>query len=228
MSRLRTWSDNIWIAEAPLRFYGVPFGSRMTVIRLNDGSLLLHSPIAITPELRSELALLGPVSQIVSPNKLHHLFLSGAMATYPDARLHVPPGLVEKRPDLSGGALLTDKPPDAWAGTLEQLVVRGSRTMQEVVFYHPRSRTLILADLCEHFGRESHWLAQVVARVFGMYGHARMPPDWRMTFRDRESCRASFQHLLNWDFDRVILAHGALLEANAKPVFTREYAWALA
>jgi hypothetical protein len=55
-----------------------------------------------------------------------------------------------------------------------------------------------------------------------------MPPDWQFTFRDRSARRSSFERLFGWDFDRVILAHGAPLHAGAKGVFEREYAWALA
>ena len=228
MSALQEWSDGIWLAEAPLRFFGIPFGTRMTAVRLDDGSLLLHSPIHISPSLRSELDRLGPVRHIVSPNKLHYLFLGAAIATYPDAKLYVPPGLVEKHPGFSHGTPLTDEIPDSWAGVMEQLVVRGSNSMQEVVFFHHRSRTLIVADLCENFGRHSPLLTQMMAWFARMYGRPRMPPDWQITFQDHETRRASFERLLRWDFDRVILAHGALLPSQAKPIFQREYAWALA
>ncbi|MBE7418967.1 MAG: DUF4336 domain-containing protein [Ideonella sp.] len=227
-TRLREWATGIWTAEAPLRFYGIPFGTRMTVVRLGDGSLLLHSPVALSAALRAEVDALGPVRHIVSPNKLHHLFLGAAQAAYPAARLHVPPGLVEKRPEFGTARVLGDAPCAAWASVLDQLVVRGSRAMQEVVFLHRASRTLIVADLCEHFGRHSPALTRAVARVARMYGRPRMPPDWQLTFTDRAARRATFERLLAWDFDRVILAHGAPLQAGAKAVFEREYAWALA
>jgi len=80
---MRKWSDRIWIAEAPLRFYGVPFGARMTVVRLADGGLLIHSPLEPVPPLRAEIDALGPVRYVVSPNKLHHLFLGGFLQAYP-------------------------------------------------------------------------------------------------------------------------------------------------
>lgn len=227
MSELQSWADDIWIAQAPLRFFGVPFGTRMTVVRLDDGSLLLHSPIRISPGLQGRIEQLGAVRHIVSPNKLHHLFLDDAMAAFPGATLHVPPGLVEKRPGLSSGLELGDAPPQAWAGELEQLVIRGSSRMQEVVFFHPPSRTLIVADLCEYFGPHSPLLTRALARVARMYGRPRMPPDWQFSFRDDEARRASFSRLMAWDFERVILAHGALLESGAKAVFEREFAWAL-
>lgn len=225
---LRRWSDALWIAEAPLRFYGIEFGTRMTVVRLGDGSLLLHSPIALSPALRARIDRLGRVAHVVAPNKLHHLFASQALAAYPEARLHLPPGLAAKRPDLSTGEPLGDTAPPAWADTLEQLVVRGSRLMEEVVFLDRRSRTLLVADLCEHFGPESPPLTRLVARVACMYGRPRMPPDWQLSFRDRAARRASFERLLAWDFDRVILAHGALLPSGAHALLEREYRWALA
>jgi hypothetical protein len=165
---------------------------------------------------------------VVSPNKLHHLFLGSALARYPSARAYVPPGLVEKRPEFASGEPLSDVAPAAWEGVLDPLVVRGSNVMQEVVFLHRTSRTLLVADLCEHFDRRSPLLTRLVARVARMYGRPCMPPDWRLTFRDRAARRASFERLLAWEFDRVILAHGALLETGAKEVFRREYAWALA
>ena len=65
------------------------------------------------------------------------------------------------------------------------------------------------------------------ARVANMYGKPRVPPDWQLSFRDREATRASFQRILRWDFDRVILAHGALLECDAREILARAYAWAL-
>jgi hypothetical protein len=150
----------------------------MTVVRIEDGSLLLHSPIALSSRLRSQIDCLGPVRHIVSPNKLHHLFLNAAVAAYPGARLYVPPGLIEKRPEFARGEHLTDVPPSAWVGTLEQIVVRGSNIMQEVAFFHPRSRTLIVADLCENFGRHGRLLTCLLARLARMYNRPRMQPDW--------------------------------------------------
>jgi len=225
---LRPWAEGVWIAEAPLRFYGVEFGTRMTVVRLGDGGLWLYSPIALDGGLRAALARLGPVQHVVSPNKLHHFYLSGAHEAWPHARFHAPPGLAAKRPDLAFDAALGDAPPPEWAAELDQAIVRGSRLMEEVVFLHRASRTLLVADLCEHFGPHSPPLTRLVARVARMYGRPRMPPDWQLSFRDAASRRASFERVLGWDFDRVILAHGKLLASGAHRVFEREYAWALA
>lgn len=65
----------------------------------------------------------------------------------------------------------------------------------------------------------------MVARITRMYRRPRMPPDWQATFRDRAAVQATFTHLFAWDFDRAILAHGALIQSGAKMRFEREYAW---
>jgi hypothetical protein len=174
---VEAWSDGIWLAEAPLRFFGLPLGTRMTVVRLPDGGLFVHSPVALTSTLAAEIDALGRVHHVVSPNELHHLWLGDAHAAWPDARLWAPPGLAQKRPELPFAAPLGDAAPDAWAGALEQGLVRGSRWMEEVVFFHPASRTLRVGDLCQHFGPESPWLTRLFAHAARMYGRPRMPPD---------------------------------------------------
>ena len=176
---MRQWSDRVWIAEAPLRFYGVPFGTRMTVVRLADGGLFVHSPLDPVPRLRAEIDALGPVRYVVSPNKLHHLFLAVFQEAYPSAKMFAPPGLREKRRALRFDGALGDAPDPAWSADLGQTIVRGSRVMEEVLFFHDASRTLIVADLCEHFGPWSPRLTRLVARLAKMYAKPRMPPDWQ-------------------------------------------------
>jgi hypothetical protein len=224
---LSTWHDDVWVAQAPLRFYGIPVGTRMTVVRLQSGALWLHSPIRIDAVLERALRELGEVRFVVSPNKLHHLYLADAQVAFPEAELYAPPGLSRRRPNLRFEGELSDAPRRGWADEIDQLVVRGSSVMEEVVFLHRASRTLIVGDLCFYFGPESPWLTRLVARAAGMYDRPRLPPDWRWTFRRRAATQRSFERLLSWDYDRVILAHGRLIEAEAKEVFRRSYAWAL-
>lgn len=113
--------DRRWIAEMPLRFYGVEVGARMSVCRLSgeaDG-LWVHSPIRLTGELKQELDTLGPVRFVVSPNKLHHLFVADYVAAYPEARIYASPGLPEKRPDLGFHGVLGDTPELGWVRDLD-------------------------------------------------------------------------------------------------------------
>ena len=49
----------IFIEEIPLKFFGMQLGTRMTVIRLANNKLFLHSPTKLTSRLIDQLNKLG-------------------------------------------------------------------------------------------------------------------------------------------------------------------------
>ena len=151
---LRPLAEELWVVERPQTFYGLPVGTRMTVVRLPGERLLLHSPVALDPELRAQLDALGQVRFAVAPNRVHHLYAGDVAKAYPGTRLWVAPGLERKRPDLRFEALLGDEAPEEWRGELDQAFFRGRPYENEVAFFHRRSRTLLLCDLAFNF-RES-------------------------------------------------------------------------
>jgi hypothetical protein len=97
----------------------------MTVVRLEGGELLLHSPIAASDALRRELDALGRVRYVIAPNRFHHLYAGDYAQAYPESRLFVAPGLERKRRDLVIDSVLCDEAPAGWADELQQLVFRG-------------------------------------------------------------------------------------------------------
>jgi hypothetical protein len=227
-SRLRALAPDLWVAEHPIRFLGVEVGTRMTVVQLADGALFAHSPVAPDEELDEELESLGPVQYLVAPNRFHHLFLADFAAAHPQARCFVAPGLREKRPDLGFASVLDDEPPPAWAGQVDQRVFRGAPLLNEVVFFHRASRTLLLCDLACNVGPGSAGGTRLAFRLAGAYG--RFGPTrlerW-FAVRDRRAARASLEHILEWDFDRVIVSHGEVLETGGRDALRRGYAWLL-
>ena len=122
----------------------------MVVVRLSDGDLFVWSPIPLSPPMRREVDKLGPVRHLVAPNLLHHLFLAEWKSAYPEARLYAAPGLRRRRGDLTFDCDLVDTPNPRWAADLDQVLMRGSVAMTEVVFFHHRSRTVIFADLIQN------------------------------------------------------------------------------
>ena len=63
----------------------------MTVFRLSQNSLFLHSPVPLDPDLRPALNCLGQVRAIVAPSKVHHMFVGDYLSAYPDAKRHARP-----------------------------------------------------------------------------------------------------------------------------------------
>jgi hypothetical protein len=221
-------STNIWVTERPQRFYGLEVGTRMTVIRLADGSLLLHSPVELDAELRRELEAVGRVRFAVAPNRVHHLYAGEVAKVYPGARLWVGPGLERKRPDLVFAGVLGDEAPAEWKDEVDQTFFRGRPYENEVVFFHRASRTLVMCDLAFNFGPRTAAptrLLMKLLRSYGRFGPSTLDP---LLIRDRRAARRSLERILAWDFDRVVVAHGDVLESGGHEALRQGYSWLLA
>lgn len=187
----------------------------MTVIRIGDGSLVLHSPVPITAALRDELAALGPVGSIAVP-RAHGRFAGEAAQIHPDARLLAAPTPPRKRASLPFGGALADHPPAAWAGHIETHLLHGFR-LQEVVLFHRPSKTLVITDLCFHIRRASSRGARFFFRANGMW--QRFGPSRtirRIGVGDRAAFRRSLERVLAWDFERIVPGHGDVVERGGK------------
>jgi Domain of unknown function (DUF4336) len=127
---------------------------RMTVVRLRSGALWLHSPTRLLPSLGTEINALGPVGHLVAPNSAHWMHLQAWQRAYPDAATWAAPGLRDRRAvrnsDVRFDSELSDSPPAAWAGEIEQVVVPGGAGFREVAFLHRPTRTLVLTDLVDN------------------------------------------------------------------------------
>jgi hypothetical protein len=117
-SMLQEFGQSLYIADGPtVSFYGFPYPTRMAVIQLSDGSAWVWSPVALSDELADSVESVGPVRFIVSPNKIHHLFLPEWARRWPDARLYAPPGLAKRKPELKFDDELGDEADPGWAQT---------------------------------------------------------------------------------------------------------------
>jgi len=197
----------------PERVAGLRIGTRMTVVRLGSGRVWLHSPVPFTPELAREVAALGPVAYLVAPNEVHHLWLGPWAEALPDATLYGAPGLRQKRADLLFHRELEDAPPADWAEDLDQVLVRGIPRMNEVVFLHRASATLLLTDLAMNFPTLPEGFGtRLFVRAMGLSGGLRTSRMVRSLVRDRRAVREGLERVLAWRFDRVVTTHGEILE----------------
>jgi hypothetical protein len=221
---LRLIADDLWVADQPLRYLGVALTTRMTIVRLADGALVVHSPIRLTDELRSAAASAGRARFIIAPNRFHHLFVPDWQQAYPDAQTFCAPGLDTKRADLKFTAILGDDPPAAWANEMDQAFMRAFPPLNELVFFHRKTRTLIFTDLLFNIARHDSAYGRFLLRLDGAFHGLAIPRSFRLILRRRRpECAAFLNRLLSWDFDRVILAHGEIINSGAKPAVER--AW---
>ena len=237
LNTLKPISEDLWIVDGPvirMSYFGgsLPFPTRMAVVRLEGGDLFLWSPTEPVESLRQQIDALGPVRHLVSPNKLHYAHIPAWKRAYPEATAWASPGVrkraASQRIGVSFDADLGEEPDPAWQEDLDQLIFRGSRLLEEVVFFHRRTRTVILADLIENFepgrlGRVHGWLARL-AGVADPDG--KTPVDLRMTFWGRKRvARAALARMLAWEPEKVILAHGRSYEADGMGELQRAFRW---
>ena len=217
----------IWIQEYPIRFAGCTFNARMTVVAIADRQLMLHSPCEIDDVTKAAIEALGQVVCIVAPGTYHHLYVTSAQAAFPDADTYICPGIERKRPEIQFDWLLGDRAPALWAETVDQALLRGNRIIWEVAMFHRPSRTLILTDLIENITDQTpnvNWLLKLWWKlVFRMWDNPKPAPEYQMGWTDKTAAKASLQTILEWDFDKIILAHGDVIESDAKTIAAK--AW---
>lgn len=207
-------SSGIWVRGNTVRSLGVRFTGRMTVVQLSGGGLWLHSPVPIDDALGAELTDLGPVQHVIAPNCFHHLFALAAKSRFPDAVLWGPVALQRKRPKLAFDATLGPDAAEgaAWGADFDYTLLEAGPKMVEAVFHHRASRTLILTDLLVNLPPTDHWWTRTFMSVAGGYPGLKQSKLWRWLTKEPDAAKAAIERILEWPFERVILAHGSLVE----------------
>ncbi len=218
-------ADNLYVVEHDTFTFGIHFPGRMIVVRLPDQALVLISPVPIDDATAARLDELGEVRWIASPNLFHHLYVGPAAARYPDAQVIAPSGLAKKRPDLRIDATWDDGAPAAWRGVLEARTWDGMPAVQEVVFGHRPSGTIVVTDLVMNVHRCQGLASRLIYWLEGAYKRPGVPRLFRLMIRDRDAARASRDEILAWGAARLVMAHGDIIETGATEVFGGALTW---
>jgi hypothetical protein len=226
--KLEAIGPDIWIADGPeIKFLGLVLGTRMTIVRLNDGNVWIHSPIQFQADLAKEIEQIGPIRFLVAPNTYHHLFLREWQDHYPDAELVGPIGLPTKRPDLAFSSLLDPSAPQPWATDIDRVVFTGSRAFDEHVFFHRASRTAILTDLIVNVRLEKQSrLGRLIAQIEGVaFPNGRTPLLFRLGMRDKAAGARAVAAILAWGPSQAIISHGEWFRQNASEELRKRFDW---
>ncbi len=190
-------------------------GRNVTVIRLRDGRLVIHSTAPFAPEDVAAVKALGEPAWLVDATLFHDSFAKEGRRAFAELPYLAPPGFSK----VSGVATEELEPaPAAWADELDVLRLDGVRA-NEHVFFHRASRTLIVCDLFFNFGPSaSAWTRWSARHMMRLRDGAGMSVLFRTMIRDRIAFARSLRRMMAWDFERMIVGHGDVVPSDARRV----------
>ncbi len=207
---------NIYCFDYSVKMPLLKLPARTVVVKL-EAAVVMISPSQSLQSLEKELAALGPVTDIVAPNIFHNLGIAGAKTQYPTATLWGVLG-VEKK--LKGTKIDKLLPTDEWPyhEELPAFQIDGQPKINETVFFHVESKTLIVQDLCFHHTDGKGIGYNLVFRMFGTFRRFAVSKFFAKMSKDKNATRTSLAAILDLDFDNLIMAHGRIIQGGAKPL----------
>ena len=204
-------ADGVWALSYQFSNKGMAISTRMTVIRLADGSLFSHSAVPLTPAQQTALDALGPLRHIVAPSAMHHMFVPALARLYPQARLYGTVGVLHKHPDLPQMQLIPSDESAAWAGQLQCLPVNGIPMLDETLWFHPRSGSLIATDLLQCWQGPLSLPVRMYLGLTGGHERLTVPRTIRLLVRDKAAVQACARQIESLPVQRVILLHNSVI-----------------
>ncbi len=204
--------NQIWALDRPVWFSGVRLRARTTIVRLEDASLLVHSPCPPSDALVAELRALGPVRWLVVPNCFHHLGTPAAAAKFPDAKVVGPASAPSHNPELKLDLHLDDVEVAEAVPEIEALPLRGVPFLDETLLYHRPTQTLLGADVVLSAHAADHWTWRWAGRITGCFDRVRVPPDVRKKIPDKAAATSSLRAVLARPAKRLVVAHADVIE----------------
>lgn len=203
----------------PFRVFGIDFKRNVTLLRLRDKRVVIHSTAAFAEEDVAAIRAFGEPAWLVDATLLHDTFAKKGRAALMGLPYLAPSGFRE----VSGVATQPlDAPPSDWEGEIEVLKLEGTKKNEHALF-HRQSRTLVVADVFFSFAPETRgWARFFARRIMGMpaslFGVSRF---FRFLIADKEAFARSLRKMLDWDFERIVVAHREPLVTAAKSAVER-------
>ena len=212
-------ADNLWLLRFPLRLLGMQIGRNVAIIRLASGKLIIHSTAPFSSDDVAAIRALGEPTWMLDATRFHDSCAAEGRAAFPGVTYLVPAPF-PKREQLR--ALVLHMAPEEWRGEVELRRIEGMPSVQEHAVFHRASRTLIVGDVLFNFRENATWWTKLVARwLLRLDRLVGMSLVFRSMIRDKAAFHRSVEDILAWDFDRVIVGHGSVVETGGKELLRK-------
>ena len=196
----------------------------MTVMQVGGGGLVVHCALRMSEPDMQRLDAIGRVAYVIAPNPFHASEAPWYADRYPQAKTLLPQAMrrkQERRMRVDG--TIEDGWPAELRGELDALLIDGLR-LPETAYRHARSKTLVVTDLVMNFGNDHfRGILKFLMRINGIvdrFGPSRL---LRSAIKDKAAFRDSLARLMQWDFDRVVMSHGRVLETDGKAKMSKAF-----
>lgn len=214
LDKMKSLAENLWVLPYPLRLAGGDLRRMVTIVRLRSGKLVIHSTGPFTPGDVTAISGAGEPGWLMDVMLRHDTFSKRGREAFPGLPFLAPEGF-SKVVGFPTESLIPA--PAAWGNELEVLRLEGVPSMEEHAVFHRPSRTLIVADLLFNFSSHtSPWTRFLVLCAVGLHHHPGMSRPFRMAVKDKAAFQRSVRALMLWDFDRIIVGHGEIVESDGK------------
>ncbi len=207
-------AENLWLLTYPLKMLGADMRRNVTIIRLHSGKLVIHSTAPFTAEDVSAIRALGEPGWLLDGVLRHDTFAKEGCAAFPGIPYLAPEGFSKT---VGFPTTPINPTPTEWGDELLALEIQGAPDARDTALLHVPSRTLILTELLFNFGTDEPLWTELLLRVaVGSAHHPGLSRPYKAGVKDEAAFRLSITHILSWDFERVIVGHGEVIEFDGK------------
>ncbi|HYF36722.1 MAG TPA: hypothetical protein VD994_15610 [Prosthecobacter sp.] len=215
-------AEHVWLLRYPLSIVGTQHGRNVTVIRLSSGKTILHSLAPFTTADVAAISGLGPPGWLVEAMLLHDTYAREGQQAFPGVPFLAPPGFSKQ---IDPPALPLLPTPVEWGDEIDVISIEGAPRLKEHVMLHRPSRSLIVADLIFNFrSDERGWDRFFHRHIAGFKRYPGISRIFKLCVTDRAAFQSSVSKVMEWDFDRIIVGHGEVIECDGKALLQRALA----
>lgn len=216
---LQKLTERVWTVDGSIP--NMALRRRMTLVRFEDGAVLVHNAIALTEGLMAEIEAWGEPAHLVVPNGFHRLDAHAWKARYPRSRVWCPQGAkprVEQVVEVDGGYEFMPR-----SEVLSVEYLNGCRDLaSEGVFTvaSPDGRTSLIFNDALFNHPHADGVPGAVMRLMGSSGGPRVTPLFRVVaVRDKVALAAHLRHRgSDRSVSHLIPGHGEVVDLDASGV----------
>lgn len=203
-------AENVWVIRYPLFLLGTQIGRTVTAIRLASGDLVIHSTGPFTSADVTAIRALGRPAMLLDATLFHDTFAREGRSAFPEVPYAAPEGFV-------GATTAVSVLSQTWPEEFAVLELAGMPKVREHAILHRPSRALIVADVVFNFGPSATaWTRAFFRWAGGISEFPGVSRLFRSCIRDRAAFIRAADQMLSWDFERVIVGHGDIIERDGK------------